>query len=130
MAATADQIRIIRNAIPDTEEVFGPSENETMFSDDELQDFFTLGSSSTLRAIAHASMAIGSSEALISKIIRTQDLQTNGAQLAESFYKRADRLFDQADKEDEKLNSEFFEIIDYRQGWRTDRPELTEFEWA
>lgn len=121
--ATADEIRIIRTLIPDKEAVF---DGETMFTDEEIGDFFTAGKNSITRAVAHAVSAIGSSEAIISKIIRTQDLQTNGATLANSFYARAKDLFDQAEIEDAALNSEFFEIIDYRQGWAADRPELTE----
>src|SRR5690606_37911505 len=109
--------------------VFGPDEDETMFDDEDITDFFLAGGGSVLRATGLALLAIGSSEAIISKIIRTQDLQTNGAALANSFNERAKTLFEQADAEDSRANAEFFEIIDYGEGWQYDRPELTELRW-
>lgn len=128
MEPTEAQLRIIRALIPDTEEVFGENDNETMFSNQDLGDYFTAGRGSTLRAAGFAKLAIGTSEALISKVIRTQDLQTNGATLADSFVKQANALFDQADKEDMSAALDFFEIVDYRQGWYAERPELTEWQ--
>lgn len=125
--ATEDQVRIIRVLIPDTEAVFGADENATMFSDEELKDFFTAGRGSMLRAAGYANYAIATSEALISKVIKTQDLSTNGAQVAEALIKKGNALFDQADKEDAADAQGYFEIVDYREGWGYDRAELTEW---
>lgn len=125
--ATPDEIRRVRTLIPDKEAVFGPNEDETMFSDEEVEDFLFVGGGNLKRAAAYANTAIATSEALISKVIRTQDLQTNGAQVADALLKKADRLFDEADKEDAQTNMDFFQIIDFREGWRAERPELTEW---
>jgi hypothetical protein len=98
--ATVDEIRIIRTLIPDTEAVFGPTDNATMFTDTEIADFFTAGRDSVLRAAGLANYAIATSEALISKKIKTQDLQTDGPAVADSLIKKGDALLKQADTAD------------------------------
>ena len=118
---------IVRSLIPDTDQVFGDNGDQYIFEDDQIDNFLIAGGGNVLRAAALASMAVGSSEAIISKIIRTQDLQTNGAQLQESFTNKAKVLFARADAEDAKEGLDYFEIIDYREGWRTYPTELTEY---
>ncbi len=129
-----DVIRRIRNQVPDNDAVFGANNDEYMFSDDDITDFYSdatelfPGSSTAagiLRAAAYANLAIATSEAIISKNIRTQDLQTNGATIATAVTARAQVLFDQADKVDAQSDSYFFTIVDYPLG--TERPELTEY---
>lgn len=128
--ATADDIRIIRTLIPDTEAVFGEAGDQTMFSDDEITDFYTVGRGSALRAAGYANYAIATSEALISKKIQTQDLKTDGPAVADSLIKKADALFARADKDDEAGAVEFFQIVDFQAGWGLDRPELTEYGYG
>jgi hypothetical protein len=123
--ATAAELRIIRTLIPDSEAIFGPNEDQTMFSDEDLQDFFTAGNGSTLRAAAFANYAIAASEALISKKIKTQDLQTDGPAVADAMRKNGDALFVRADKDEVQAATDFFQIVDF-QSWNT-RPELTEY---
>lgn len=130
MDFTTDDIRVTRTLIPDTEAVFGVSEDETMFSDTEIADFLTAGRGSTLRAAALANYAIASSEALISKKIGTQDLQTDGAAVADSLIKKGDALIKMAATTDAAANADFFQIIDYGEGWYLERPELTEYGYG
>lgn len=118
-------IDVVRTLIPDTEAIFGASSNETLFSDDDINNFLLAGGDSVLRATALACMAIGTSEALISKVIRTQDLQTDGARLSDAMVKKADALFKRADAEDAAAAVGYFDIIDFGEGWRY-TPELTE----
>jgi len=122
--ATAAELRIIRTLIPDSEAIFGPTENETMFSDEDLQDFFTAGNGNTLKAAGFANYAIAASEALISKKIKTQDLSTDGAAVADALRKNGDALFARADKDAEPGTFEWFEFVD---PFTCDRPELTEY---
>lgn len=122
--ATEDQIRQTRTLIPDVEAVFGEAEDQTMFSDEEIADFVAVGRNNVLRAAAYACLAIGASEALISKVISTQDLSTNGASVANALNLKADRLLAQADKLDDSQFA-YFEIVDFGEGWTT-TPELTE----
>ena len=118
----ATSIAVIRTLIPDTEAVF---DGATLFTDTEIGHYYTAGRGSVLRAAGYAMLAIANSEAIISKVIRTQDLQTDGAKLAEALRKNAEALFTRADKEDELDNGFYFNIVDY--GFGETRPELTEF---
>lgn len=122
----ATNIELVRTLIPDTDAVFGENGDQYIFEDAQIDNFITVGGN-VLRAAALACMAVGSSEAIISKIIRTQDLQTNGAQLQESFTNKAKVLFGRADAEEAKLGIDSFEIIDFREGWYPNRVELTEY---
>ena len=126
MSADASTIAVIRSLIPDTDAVF---EGQTLFTDQELQNYYTAGNSSSLRAAAFAMLAIANSEAIISKVIRTQDLQTDGAKLAEAMRKNAELLFARADR-DEDSNNFYINIVDFGAGWTSDRPELTEWNWG
>jgi len=67
------------------------------------------------RAAADALEAIAVSEVLVSKVIRTQDLSTDGAKVAEALRKLAAGLRDQADNEDPHFGG-VFEIIDTGSG--------------
>lgn len=127
---TAEEIAIVRTLIPDTEAVFGAGEDETMFSDTEIGYFMAAGRGNVLRAAGLANLSIASSEALISKKIQTQDLKTDGAAIADALTKKANALFARADKDDEQDGFDFFEIVDYQEGWGPARPELTEWNWA
>ncbi len=122
----ATDIELVRTLIPDTEAIFGPSENETLFSDGDITNYLTVGGN-VLRAAGLAVYAIATSEALISKVIRTQDLQTDGAKVAEALMTKAKALMDRADVEDVQGLS-YFDIIDYGEGWSIYPPELTNYE--
>lgn len=127
--ATSAEITIIRTLIPDNEEIFGETSDETMFTDDEISAFFTAGGDSTLRAAGLANLAIATSEALISKKIRTQDLQTDGAAVADALIKKANQLFALAATDEKRLDGNYFDIINFGEGWGVYPPELTEWNW-
>jgi hypothetical protein len=121
MATDVEKMRIL---IPDSETVF---DGTTLFTDDELTNYVEVANGSVLRGAGYAMLAISNSEAMISKVIKTQDLMTNGAQVAEAMRKNAQVLFDRADKEDEMAGEFYIDIVDGFGGpWRN--PELT--EWA
>lgn len=127
MTPTTDEIAVLRTLIPDDADVFGPGENEYMFSDDQIGHFFMVGQGNLLRAAAFANYALASSEALISKVIKTQDLATDGAKVAQALIAKADALMKQADNADAAADDAYFEIIDF--GWGDYSPELTEGPW-
>lgn len=127
MEPTTDDIGIIRSLIPDDAPAFGPTGADYMFTDEEIARYFKVAGGSPVRAAAFAVLAIATSEALISKVIKSQDLQTDGAKVSDALHKKAETLFAQADAVDNAAAGDFFEIIDY--GWAPERPELTEWEW-
>lgn len=80
-----------------------------ILDDNQIEGYLTLNGGHARRAAADALDAIAVSEALVSKVIRTQDLQTDGAKLAAELRARADRLRQQADDED---TVDIFDVVD------------------
>lgn len=86
-------------------------EDRLVFTDAQIQAFLDLEGGSVKRAAAQAIDTNADNEALASKVLRSQDLSTDGAKVADAMRKHADRLRAQADVEDEDTGS-FFEIVD------------------
>lgn len=108
----------IRALIPDVEQVdyTGEDEPEYMFSDLHLSALYEIAPGETnariYRAAASALRALAVSEGLIQKVIRTEDLQTDGAKLASALLTAARQLDDRADQVDE--DSEIMQIVDFQ----------------
>lgn len=121
----------VRALIPDTEQVVWEdgADPEFLFSDAHIQAFLDTAGGSVLRAAGFAVMAVAGSEALISKIIKTQDLATDGASLATSLRLLGRDYISQADKIDANDVFDYFELIDFHEGWDSDGRELTERPW-
>lgn len=118
-------VEILRTMIPDDASVFGDNEDEYLFRDEQLEQFLTVAKGSVLRATAYAVLAIATSEALISKVIQTQDLKTDGAKVAQALQEKANLLFRQADDEDANDSFDYIDIVPFS-GWGFGRIELTE----
>lgn len=115
------QVRVL---IPDTEAVFN---GQTLFTDAEIETYLQIANGNVLRAAAFAMLAVANSEAMISKVITTQDLHTDGSKVADAFRKSADTLLRRADQVDRDNDKNYFQIVDYYgTGW-TDHAELTEW---
>lgn len=69
-----------------------------IFTDDEIDAFLAIEGSNVRRAAATALDVIASSEVMTSKVIKTQDLQTDGAKVAAELRARAKSLREQADE--------------------------------
>ena len=87
----AGMVRLLLNDVDETREVF---------TDAEIDAFLSLEGGSIKRAAAQAIDTNASNEALASKVLRTQDLSTDGAKVAAAMREHADRLRAQADDED------------------------------
>lgn len=99
-----------------------------VFTDNEVQAFLDLEGGSVKRAAAQAIDTNATNEALASKVLRTQDLATDGAKVADAMRKHADRLRQQADREDaDGDDGAFFDIVPMN--GPTSRPELTGWPW-
>lgn len=124
MATPTDAERsLMRSLVPDTDAVFGPAGDQYMLQNTDYDNYFTIANGSVLRAAGYACMAIASSEAIISKKIREQDLQTDGPAVSDALIKKANILFAQADAQDAANNASQFTIY----YWGSDEtPELTE----
>lgn len=128
MDANSDDINLIRTLIPDVDDIYGDDEDEYLFSDDQIKNFFKVAAGNVIRAAGLAMIAVGNSEAMINKVIRTQDLQTNGAALQREWRESGARLLDLADSETAQAALDYVDIIDYGDGWSKYPPELTERE--
>lgn len=110
----------VRALIPDVEQVdfSGEGVPEYLFSDNHLKALlatFSSRPSRVLRAAAAALRAVAVSEGLISKVIRTEDLQTDGAKLATALLAGAKQLDERADDEDEDDEWSYgFQIVDFQ----------------
>lgn len=84
-----------------------------VFTDAEITAFLALEGDNVKRAAAQAIDTIADDEALTSKVIKDHDLATDGAKVADSLRVRATALRAQADRDDEKNDTEsFFEVLD------------------
>jgi hypothetical protein len=107
----------IRLLIPDVEQLANLANPATaaafIFSDAQVQAFATMYSNNVKRAAAQAKLVLATSEALINKVIRTDDLQTDGAKLGAELRAQAVELNRQADQDDFNDSYDAFEIIDF-----------------
>ena len=110
----------VRLLIPDTDET------ALLLSDEQVDAFLSM-ESGVKRAAAAALESIASNEALVGKVIKTQDLATDGAKVAETLLKRAATLRQQADEDDPESGGGF-EIVDFRDPWHRRTGELAEWE--
>lgn len=80
-----------------------------VLTDDQVGGYLTVEGDNVKLAAASALEAIASSEALVSKVIKSRDLSTDGPAVAKSLREHAASLRAQAADEDEG----FFDIVDF-----------------
>jgi hypothetical protein len=73
---------------------------DPIFQDDEITAFLGVEASSLRRAAALALETIASDQVLVLKVIRVQDLTTDGAKVSDALLKRAAQLRAQANDDD------------------------------
>jgi hypothetical protein len=100
-ATAIGQVRLL---IPDTEQLDDPSTSTVdaayIFNDPQIQAFLTLYSNNVKRAAAQAKLVLATSEALINKVIRTADYNTDGAKLGAELREQSKQLQAEADRDD------------------------------
>lgn len=118
-------IQQVRDMIPDIEEIDWRDDGEPsfLFTDAQIQTYLDLNRNNVKRAAADAVDVLGTSEAYISKVIKTEDLQTDGAKVANALFVRAQNLRRSADEEDQRDDFAFFDRVSFRPrppnwGWR------------
>jgi hypothetical protein len=101
------------------EEYAGPNETTAyMFSDDKLKAILAINKDKLKLSAAVLIDQIATNEALVSKKIRTEDLQTDGAAVANSMRLHAQSLrADQKAEDEEDAALDSFEIVDYPSHW-------------
>jgi hypothetical protein len=83
MAGTydADTIRAVRLFIPDVEAIYGAGGNENLFEDLDIAIFLDQAQGNAMWAAGIAMIAVGNSEALIGKVIRNYETETDASKL-------------------------------------------------
>lgn len=118
-ATVIGQIRLLIPDVEQLENLADPTADAAyLFDDHQVQAFATLYSNNVKRAAAQAKLVLATSEALINKVIRTYDLQTDGAKLGAELRAQAKQLQDEADKDDlvESYESSFT-VVPYSTKW-------------
>lgn len=82
--------------------------NNLVLDDEQILGFLEIHGGNVKRAAAAALDTIASSEALLSKKIRTQDRQTDGPAVADALRAHAKALRAEADAEDTQEEESFF----------------------
>lgn len=120
----AGQVRLLCNDVDTAAAVF---------TDDEIAAFLVLGGGTglglVLRAAATALETIASNEVMVSKVLKTQDLSTDGSKVSAELRARATDLRAQADLADEDAVAGLA-VIDYDQFNGVLEGELAELPWA
>lgn len=105
----------VRLLIPDTEQLDNLKDPLVaaayIFDDTQIQALITLYSDNVKRAAAQAKLMLATSEALISKVIKTDDLATDGAKLGAELRAQAAELRKEADSDDLYDASDAFTIV-------------------
>ena len=86
---------------------------EQILTDGQVGGFLDLNDANVRRAAADALDAIAISEALVSKVIRTQDLATDGSKVAATLQARAAQLRLQADAADADVDGGL-QVVEFR----------------
>src|SRR5690625_6438165 len=106
----------VRSLIPDVEPLEDPADlsadPEYIFDDALIQSYLVLARDNVYRAAAIAVNTLATSEALILKVLKSDDRQTDGAKLADALGRRAAWLDEQADAEDDEVYGGF-DIVPY-----------------
>lgn len=111
----------VRLLIPDVEQLgdlaVPANQAAYIFSDPQIQAFLSLYSNNVKRAAAQAKLVLSTSEALINKVIKTDDLATDGAKLAQELRAQAQMLMTEADKDDTEDSYDSITIVGNSKAW-------------
>lgn len=103
---SAETVATVRLLIADTDAA------NQLLDDLQIEDLLTLEGESVKLAAAQALDIIASSEALVSKVIKSQDLSTDGPKTARALREHAASLRGQAAAADEDGDGFYFGVID------------------
>jgi hypothetical protein len=107
----SDIIRRIRNLIPDTDAIYGANEDQYLFDDTSIGDFYTDGNENVKWAAGLGKITVGGSEALILKVLKNYETQTDGATLMKRWTEAGRGMIDEA-KQDiiDSTDGDYFDI--------------------
>ena len=94
MALDASIVRRIRllSGVPDA--AYGPAENDYLFTNEEIEDFYEEGFQNVKCAAGLIKQTIGSSEAFLLKVVKNYETTVNGASLQKEWVAAGVVLYD------------------------------------
>lgn len=105
----------VRLLIPDVEQLDNPADPsataEYIFNDAQVQAFLSMNKDNVKRAAAQAKLTLATSEALINKVIRSYDFNTDGAKLGAELRAQAEQLQKDADRDELYDSYDTFTIV-------------------
>lgn len=102
-----ENLELVRLLIPDIDI------SNQIFSDSQIEGYLQLANDNVKRAAAYAIRAVANDEALLFKVIKTDDQSINAASVARALLATAQQYTNEADREEEDSSESYFEIIDY-----------------
>lgn len=94
MALDSATIRRIRTLSGVPDKAYGPAENEYLFTDEEIEDFYMEGFSNVKCAAGLIKQTIGSAEAWLLKLVKNYETSTNGASLLKEWTAAGQALYE------------------------------------
>lgn len=108
------QLRLLTSDADETRQILTDDEMGGFLGLYGLTEYSTTAARATLKRVAADVLdAMATSEALVSKVIRSQDLQTDGAKVADALRKHAQTLRAQADADDTDDGAAAFEVAEF-----------------
>lgn len=108
---TQEEILTVRILVPDCEGIYGPNQDEFLFTDEELSRLLTVGQGNAMWAAGLAMIAVGNSEALIGKTIRNYETETDASKLQREWRTAGDVLIKAGRDEVARGEVGIFEIV-------------------
>lgn len=110
---SSTEIRKVRLLIPDTNAIYGEGGDEYIFDDGDIALYIEMGNGNVKYAAGLAMVAVGNSEALIGKVIRNYETETDASKLQKEWRTAGLALIEEAKVEIEEGRDDFF-IAAYR----------------
>ena len=89
---TTEEVRAVRLMIPDAEAVYGDNGDEYLFEDSDIKILLDVAQGNAMWAAGLAMVAVGNSEAMIGKVIRNYETETDASKLQREWRAAGDVL--------------------------------------
>lgn len=111
MSYSQEEILTVRILVPDCEGIYGPNQDEFLFTDEEISRLLTVGRGNAMWAAGLAMIAVGNSEAMVGKTIRNYETETDASKLQREWRSAGDVLIENGRAEVELDDGGIFDIV-------------------
>ena len=111
MSYSQEEILTVRILVPDCEGIYGPNQDEFLFTDEEISRLLTVGRGNAMWAAGLAMIAVGNSEAMVGKTVRNYETETDASKLQREWRSAGDVLIKNGRAEVEMDDGGIFDIV-------------------